>query len=105
MKGFIGGVKEPKVLTTALIPAEKGHDRLFISYHLRCLEPSRLAIASLRSYDMEDTEFDVLVIGTSLTESIVAAYALATHVLPELELTLNFDSTAHSPKQASRSFT
>jgi len=31
---------------------------------------------------MEDTEFDVLVIGTSLTESIVAAYAITTYVLP-----------------------
>ena len=31
---------------------------------------------------MEDTEFDVLVIGTSLTESIVAAYVIATHAVP-----------------------
>ena len=54
---------------------------------------------------MEDTEYDVLVIGTSLTESIVAAYALATYALPEPELTLTFISTVHSPKQASKCFT
>lgn len=77
--------------------------------HIICLdcqlEPSHLVIAFLCLYVMEDTEFDVLVIGTSLTESIVAAYALATFTFPESELTLRFDSTAHSPKQVSRCFT
>ena len=46
-------------------------------------DPDRLVFSFLCLYIMEDTEFDVLVIGTSLTESIVAAYAIATHVISQ----------------------
>jgi len=43
----------------------------------------RLVFSFLCLYIMEGTEFDVLMIATSLTESIVAAYAIATHAISQ----------------------
>jgi len=49
----------------------------------RHLDPDPLVFSFLCLYIMEDIEFDVLLIDTSLTESVTAAYAIATYAISQ----------------------